>query len=322
MSQKDSRFTTRVLVVRTVLLAGSLLLLFSWRYARAQEVPIRVEVNLVNLYVAVTDAAGRPINELAKENFQTWEDNVQQEISFFSSEDVPFTIGLILDRSGSMEAVIDDVYQAALHTIEASREGDEAFVILFSDRIELLQDFTSDKKTLQKAAKKVRARGQTALYDAVYTGLRHIQKGKNRKKALLVVTDGADNSSEIKFNELLEFARHSEVLVHVIGLFGEPKRFGSLLEDSPDVNKLSELAAATGGKAYFPKTMQQCKQACLDTARELRHQYSLAYYPTNRAKDGTWRNIRVEVAGLSVGRTTDVIARTRDGYYAPREVQR
>jgi len=298
------------------------LLLFSWRYAQAQEVPIRVEVNLVNLYVAVTDAAGRPINELAKENFHVWEDSAEQEISFFSSEDVPFTIGLILDRSGSMERVIDDVYQAALHTIEASKEGDEAFVILFNDRIELLQDFTSDRKALQKAAHKVSARGQTALYDAVYTGLRHIQKGKNRKKALLVVTDGADNSSEVQFKELLEFARQSEVLVHVIGLFGDPKRFGSLLADSPEVDKLSQLASVTGGKAYFPKTMEQCKQACVDTARELHHQYSLAYYPTNRAKDGTWRNIHVEGVGLPVGRSSDVIARTRDGYYAPRETQR
>lgn len=288
----------------------------------AQQPPIRVDVNLVNLYVAVTDAAGRPIEGLGKENFRVREDDAQQEIRHFSSEDVPFTIGLILDGSGSMAPVIHDVYQAALHTIEASKEGDEAFVILFDDRIELLQDFTSDQKTLRQAAGKVSARGRTALYDAVYTGLRHVQKGKNRKKALLVVTDGADNSSDIRFKELLDLARQSEVLIHVIGLFGEPMRFGTLLEDSPDVDKLSQLAAITGGKAYFPKTMQECKQACIDTAKELHHQYSLAYYPTNRAKDGTWRDIRVEVVGLPTGSSGDVVVRTREGYYAPKEEKR
>lgn len=288
----------------------------------AQQPPIRVEVNLVNLYVAVTDVAGRPIEGLEKENFRVWEDNAQQEIRHFSSEDVPFTIGLILDRSGSMEPVIEDVYKAGLHTIESTKEGDEAFVILFNRQIELLQDFTSDRKALEKAAKKVRAEGSTALYDGVYTGLGHIRKGKNRKKALLVVTDGADNSSDVQFEELLELARQSEVLIHVIGLFGEPKRFGSLFEDSPDVDKLSQLAAVTGGKAYFPKTMDQCKKACIDTAKELHHQYSLAYYPTNRAKDGTWRDVRVEVVGLPTGRSSDVVVRTREGYYAPREDHR
>src|SRR5213080_147888 len=128
------------------------LMLFSlgWQQAAAQEAPIRVDVNLVNLYVAVTDAAGRPIEGLGKDNFRVWEDNAHQEIRHFSSEDVPFTIGLILDRSGSMERVMDDVYQAALHTIEANKQGDEAFVILFDDRIDLLQDFTSDRKTLEK----------------------------------------------------------------------------------------------------------------------------------------------------------------------------
>lgn len=314
-------FATRALILRPALLWKLFLLCSCGLAALAQEVPIRVDVGLVNLYVAVTDSAGRPMDGLGRENFRVWEDNTDQEIGHFSSEDVPFTIGLILDRSGSMEPVIDDVYQAALHTIEVSTEGDEAFVILFNDRIELLQDFTSDKKTLERAAHKVHAGGRTALYDAVYTGLHHIQKGKNRKKALLVVTDGADNSSETQFKDLLDLARQSEVLIHVIGLFGDPRRFGTLLEDSPDVDKLSQLAAITGGKAYFPKTMQQCKQACVDTAKELHHQYGLGYYPSNLTKDGTWRHIKVEVVGLPPG-GSDVVVRTREGYYAPRETQR
>ncbi|HJT70840.1 MAG TPA: VWA domain-containing protein [Terriglobales bacterium] len=285
---------------------------------KAQEGPIRVDVNLVNLYVAVSDSAGKPVDGLRKENFRIWEDSVEQGISHFSSDDVPFTVGLILDRSGSMQDVIDDVYKAALHTVEASTVGDEAFVIVFNDRIELLQEFTSDHKTLQRAASKLRAGGQTALYDAVYTGLRHIQRGKNRKKALLVVTDGADNSSETQFRELLDAARQSEVILHVIGLFGQPMRFGKLFEDGPQVDKLSQLAAVTGGRADFPKNMEQCRQACINVARELHRQYSIGYYPTNAAKDGTWRSIRIELVGLPPS-TGDGIARTREGYYVPRE---
>ena len=171
---------------RRILLLSLSALILRLTQGDAQQQPFRVDVNLVNLYVAVTDSAGRPIEGLGKDNFRVWEDNAQQEIKFFSSEDVPFTIGLILDRSGSMAPVIDDVYQAALHTIEASKEGDEAFVILFDDRIELLQNFTSDQKTLRQAARKVSARGRTALYDAVYTGLRISRKQRTARKRCLL----------------------------------------------------------------------------------------------------------------------------------------
>lgn len=216
-----------------------------------------------------------------------------------------------------MKMVIDDVYRAALHTLEASKPEDEAFVIVFNDRVQLIQEFTNDRRTLEHALRKVDAGGQTALYDAVYTAINHVRKGKHRKKALLVVTDGADNSSQVSYSELLNFAKQSEVIVHVIGFFGDTMRFGSLLEESPDADKLKRLAEVTGGRAYFPRTMQQCRQACLDTASDLRHQYSLGYYPSNRNKDGTWRKIRIEVIGVPPERANEMIVRTREGYYAP-----
>ena len=256
---------------------------------------------------------------LKKENFRVWEDKVEQQISHFSADDAPYTIGLVLDRSGSMPEVIDDVFQAAFHTLEASKPEDEAFVIVFNHRIELIQEFTFDRKALKRALRKVRADGRTALYDAVHTALSHIQKGQHRKKALLVVTDGADNSSETTYRELLDFAKESSVIIYVVGFFGDPMRFGSLLPESPNVGKLSRLAEATGGKAYFPISMEQCKQACLDTASELRHQYTLGYYPTNKEKDGTWRKMRVEVVGLPGDRAGDLRVRAREGYYAPNE---
>lgn len=299
---------------RTVSVALSVALL-AVRLA-AQVETLRVDVDLVNLYVTVTDKAGKPVEGLGKENFHVLEDNVQQEVRHFTAEDTPFTIGMVLDRSGSMMMVIDDVYRAALNTLEASKPEDEAFVIVFNNRVQLIQDFTSDRKALDRALRKVDAGGQTALYDAVYTASNHVRKGKHRKKALLVVTDGADNSSQVSYSELLNFAKQSEVIVHVIGFFGDTMRFGSLLEESPDADKLKRLAEVTGGRAYFPRTMQQCRQACLDTASELRQQYSLGYYPSNRNKDGTWRKIRIEVVGVPPERANEMIVRTREGYYA------
>jgi len=266
--------------------------------------------------VAVADQRGVPIIGLGKENFRISEDGVEQQVRHFSNDDVPFTLGMVLDRSGSMSMVIDDVYKAALHTLEASRPEDESFVIVFNDKIDLVQDFTSDRKALQHALRKVAAGGQTALYDAVYTAINHIRKGKYRKKALLVVTDGADNSSETSYRELLQVAKESEVQIHVIGFFGDAMRFGSAFQDSPAVDKLSQLATVTGGRAYFPKTMEACRQACVDTANELRSQYTLGYYSTNEKKDGTWRKVRVDVVGLPPDRG-GVVVQTRDGYYAP-----
>ena len=302
---------------------GSLVLFFSFdivpgadvsRHRNSQE--IRIEVDLVDLYVAVTDKRGTSVQSLGRENFRVFENEVEQAISHFDTDDAPYTIGLVLDHSGSMAMVIDDVFKAALHTLQASKPVDEAFVIVFNDRIELIQDFTVDRKSLERAVHKVHAGGQTALYDATQTALNHIRKGQYRKKALLVVTDGADNSSETSYRDLLDSAQQSGVLIYVVGFFGNSMRFGPLLADSPNVEKLTRLAEATGGRAYFPKTMEQCKQACLDIAGELRHQYRLAYYPSNREKDGTWRKIRVELVGPRLDSKENLTVRTRSGYYA------
>lgn len=215
-----------------------------------------------------------------------------------------------------MTEVIDDVFQAAFHTLRASKPEDEALVIVFNDRIELVQDFTLDRKALQRVLRKVRAEGQTALYDAVYTAVTHIRKAQYQKRALLVVTDGEDNSSGTTYRELLDFAQENSAIIYVVGFFRDPMRFGSLLAESPSVEKLTRLAQVTGGRAYLPTTMDECKQACLRIASELRHQYSLGYYPTNREKDGTWRSVRVELVGLPSDRAPENSVRTRAGYFA------
>ncbi len=266
---------------------------------------IRIEVDLVDLYVTVNNKRGASVQGLGKENFRVSENEVEQEISHFDTDDAPYTIGLVLDHSGSMAMVIDDVFKAGLHTLQASKPVDEAFVLVFNDRVELIQDFTVDRKSLERVVHRVRAGGQTALYDATQTALNQIRRGQYRKKALLVVTDGADNSSETSYRELLDSAQQSGVIIYVVGFFGNSMRFGSLLTDSPNVEKLTRLAEVTGGRAYFPKTMKQCMQACLDIAGELRHQYRLDITPPTekRTEPGEKSMSRFSLRALTQRRT-------------------
>ncbi len=279
---------------------------------------IRVEVDLVNLYVSVAGREGQASGNLKQENFRIFEDGVEQKIGHFSTEDKPFTLGLVLDRSESMTLVIRDVYNAAFHTIRASKPDDEAFIMTFNQDITLVQDFSTDREILRKRLKKVRASGFTAVYDAVYAALEHIRGGRRQKKALLVVTDGEDNRSHRSFYELLEYARTQEVIVYVVGFFGSmefvgpPPPFRSRYMDL-----LAELASATGGRTYFPRSMKECEEVCIAIANELRQQYSLAYYPSNRRRDGAWRTIKVELNNLPNTKPDGLTVRARAGYYAP-----
>lgn len=280
---------------------------------------LKVETDLVSFNVTVTDGRNEPVRGLTSENFRVFEDDVEQAVHHFSDDDYPYCLGLVLDRSGSMYSVIEDVYNAAFHTVRASKPEDEFFVITFNQHVDLLQDFTSDQKLLQRQLKKVDSDGTTALYDAIYTSLKHLDRGHHDKKALLVVTDGADNRSSLKFKDLLEFIRERHVAIYVVGFFGSMGPASSLFEDTPEVDRLTDIARVTGGKAYFPKSMKECDNACIAIANELRRQYSLGYYPTNKNKDGSWRVIRVEVSAPPSLGATKLIARTREGYFAPTE---
>ena len=278
---------------------------------------LKVETDLVSFNVTVADAHNEPIKGLKRENFRVFEDSVEQRIEHFSDDDYPYTMGLVLDRSGSMAFVIEDVYNAAFHTIRASKPDDEFFVITFNQRPDILQDFSSDLKLLQRSLRGVDAGGSTALYDAIYAALKHLERGQHDKKALLVVTDGADNSSTVNLKSLLEYIRERGVAIYVVGFFEGMEPSSSLFADTFQVDALTKIAQATGGKAYFPKSMKECDEDCIAIANELRNQYSLGYYPTNKKKDGSWREIRVEVSAPASLGSTKLTARTREGYYAP-----
>lgn len=183
---------------------------------------LRLSVDLVSLNVVVTDAKGQPIPGLNKENFRVYENRVEQPISFLSQEEAPISWGLVLDRSRSMSSVIREVHQAALHVIEEGLAQDEMFVLTFNDEKQMVQDFTSDRNRLANALFDLTSSGKTALFDAVAFALDRLQEGRHPKRALIVMTDGEDNSSELGLKELIEVAQERDVLIYVIGMSEPP----------------------------------------------------------------------------------------------------
>jgi Ca-activated chloride channel family protein len=280
---------------------------------------ITVNVRLVNLNVAVTDKNGQPHSGLTASNFHIYDNGVEQTIQHFSHDDLPYSMGLVLDRSGSMAAMIQEVYNAAFHTVRASKAEDEFFIELFNDRVELRQELTSDQGLLRRQLEGVVAYGSTALYDAILAGLDHLRKGRHDKKALLVVTDGADNSSKHSIREVLERARAENVIIFVVGMFDEVMLAAELTREDQLRVLLSQIAEVTGGRAYFPKSVKQCEQACIAIARDLREQYSLGYYPRPKLLDGSWRTVQVQLSLPEDLYRDGLTARTRSGYFAPKQ---
>lgn len=286
--------------------------------ANSADTRITVDVRLVNLNVTVSDRRGQAYTALEAGNFRVYDNGIPQDIHHFSTDDVPFTMGLILDRSGSMLMMMKDVYQAAFHTITNSKAEDEFFIAAFNDEIQMQQDFSTDRLLLEQQLREIKAGGATALYDAILQGVDHIQQGHHDKKALLVVTDGDDNSSTHRFEEVLERARSESVALYIVGMFDKEGLFMEGASEKRLKKSLTLLADATGGKAYFPRNIKECEQACISIARELRQQYALGYYPSLQLRDGSWHKVEVQLKLDKDMGDLDLKARTRAGYYAPR----
>lgn len=285
-----------------------------------QESSIKLTTDLVSLSVMVTDQNGRAITGLTKDSFKMYENGVEQQVSFFSAEESPVSWGLILDRSGSMVGMMRDVYRAAIHVVDEGTEQDEMFIATFNQRAELVTDFTPDKHRLENSLLGLRAEGMTALWDAVVFGLDRIKRGKHRKKVLVVVTDGEDNSSKLNFKRLIDRVEEVDVLIYSVGMFEsggmssrDLSRMG-IRNDSPQL-ELEKLAQTTGARAHFPATVDECRSAMKEIAREVSQQYSLGYYPMNTTRDGKWRRIQIKVGEAS---KKAYVARARAGYYAPK----
>ncbi len=287
---------------------------------RGDQYKINVNVNLVVFHATVVDRKGRMVNNLTKNDFRVLEDGQPQHLAVFSHADIPVTMGIDIDDSGSMRDKRPSVNAAALTFVKTSNPQDQVFVVNFNDvyYLDTPGNFASNMGELKAALSKIDSRGGTALYDAVYASLDHLELGNRDKKVLLVITDGEDNASRYTFDELLRYAQKSNASIYCIGLLGE-ERPGGLFKlhgrgDKRAAKILKELARATAGQAYFPKSLDQVEPTCVQIAHDIRNQYTFGYYPTNTEKDGTFRSVQIELVGKYAHDHYQV--RTRPGYYA------
>ena len=272
-----------------------------------------MDVNLVVLHTTVLDDRGRFADGLKQDNFRVLEDKAEQKLAVFKREDVPVSMGLVIDNSGSMRDKRPRVNQAAITLVEASNPQDEAFVVNFNDDfyLDLDKDFTNSIPELKEALERIDSRGSTALYDAIIGSLDHVKKGSRDKKVLLIVTDGEDNTSHSSLEKTIREIQKTDTVIYTIGLLSEESKKSAKRAK----RALEEIAKASGGLAYFPENVEDVHTICEQVAHDIRNQYTLAYYPTNTKRDGTFRAVQVEVIPPR-GRGR-LVARTRNGYYAP-----
>jgi Ca-activated chloride channel family protein len=279
-------------VVVFLLLAGAVL------YAAQKSLKVDVELVMVNASVA--DSENHSLTDLKPENFQIFEDKVEQKIRYFSSEAAPVSLGIVFDISHSMERKLDFAKDAAVRFLETGTPDDEYFLIEFSSRARLAEGFTSDIRRLRDRLSLTPAEGATALYDAVYLGLSKLKSGQNPKKALLLITDGEDNHSRYSRGDIRQVVRESDAQIYVLDL-------GRAL--------IGDLAEMTGGHSYHTN-VNDLEETCEKIALDMKNQYVIGYESTNRNHDGRFRKLRVKVtppAGMS-----RISVRARDGYFAPR----
>ena len=276
---------------------------------------IVVTANLVLLPVSVTDARGTFVPGLNPQDFFVYEDGQLQKLTVFEEGDTPVTVGLVVDHSRSMGPKLPDVVLAVSSFAHSSNPQDEMFVVDFNDdvSIELMRGkaFSNDAKELEEALKAVSARGRTALYDAVSEGLHHLRYGHLGKKALVIISDGGDNASHLKYSEVLAQARQSQSLIYSIALVGS-----NVEEENPGL--LRRLCKDTGGIAYFPREGEPVTNLSTEIAHDLREQYTLGYVPQNIKGTGVFRKIEVRVTAPGHGR---LHVRTRQGYSLTEEKQ-
>src|SRR5215510_9388609 len=277
-----------------------------------QEAIFRSDTRLVVLHATVIDKSGRFVTDLPREAFTVFENGVQQQVRTFRNEDVPVSMGLVIDNSGSMCDKRSKVETAALALIKDSNQDDEVFIVNFNDEAFLdnphNKDFTNNIKELEEALTRIDSRGGTAMRDAVRMSIDHLkEKAKKPKRVLVVVTDGNDNSSVITLEKLVKDSQQAEVVLYAIGLLSDEER----REAKRAERALNDLAQATGGETFVPKELAEVDRIAHTVARDIRNQYTITYTPTNSAMDGTFRAIKVNVNGPG-----KPVARTRSGYYA------
>ena len=267
-----------------------------------------VNVDLVVLHATVRDRKGHIVADLQKEHFEVFEESVRQSLQLFLREDIPVTVGLVVDHSGSMKSKFGDVLAAARAFAHSSNPKDEMFVVNFNENVSLgLPDslpFTIDTDELERAIAATPVTGQTALYDAVGKSLDQLQQASRDKKVLIVISDGGDNASSLTLNQVLKLAQQSSALIYTIGIFDDADE-----DRNPSV--LRRLASASGGETHFPSASSDLAEVCSRIALDIRNQYTIGYVSGNEAKPGTYRSIRVVA---KTPRQRRLFVHTRSGY--------
>jgi VWFA-related protein len=286
---------------------------------QGKDYKIGVNVDLVVVHTTVLDRNGKFVTDLKADGFKVFEDGVPQTILSFSQEDVPLSMGILIDISGSMRSKFDNVINAALALIRASNPMDEEFLLGFNDEVELIDDYTNDIDTIEDDLNNTLPHNGTALWDAIYLGVQKAQEGRKPKKAVIVISDGEDEDSYYKLDEMLAKVQESDVQVYAIGFLSDIPEKGlfQLKKSKPEKARdaLQKISDETGGKAFFPKDIREIHDIVAQIALELRNQYTLTYTSTHAARDGTWRRIKVT---LDSAANSGFKVRYRNGYFAPK----
>lgn len=272
---------------------------------------ISLDVSQVVVDVTVQDRDGGFVSGLDKSSFQVYDDGRPQTIESFHYGDVPVTVGLIVDNSGSMRRKHSQVVIAALAFVQGSYPQDETFVVNFNEKasfgLHSGEQFTNNISQLRNALIQTACAGQTALYDALNVGLQHLKNGHHDKKVLLLISDGGDNASQHNFQAVLTMAQQSNATIYTIGLYDPENQ-----DQNPKV--LKRLAKVSGGECFLPSSASEVISICQRIAKDIRNQYTIAYNPTNAARDGRYRPVKVTVRAP---RHDKLLVRTREGYFAP-----
>jgi Ca-activated chloride channel family protein len=278
---------------------------------------IRVDTTLVLIPVTVTDPLNRFVTGLERNNFKLFEEKKEQEIVAFTSEDAPLSIGLVFDCSGSMQGKLEKSRESVTQFFKTANPEDEFFLVQFNDTADLAQPFATTLEEIQNRLTFTRSKGRTALLDAVYLALHEMKKAKNPRKALLIISDGGDNSSRYTEGEIKNLVKEADVQIYAIGIYEPIESRSRTLEELAGPDLLTEIAEQTGGRQYPVMNVNELPDIAAKIGVELRHQYVLGYSPQNVVHDGKYR--RVEVKLIQPRGLGSLRAFWRHGYYAPPE---
>lgn len=282
-------------------------------FSRRDLIKVDVEMALIN--VTVTDPTGRMVTGLDKEHFLLKEDNKAQVIEQFGAEEAPLSLAVVFDASGSMGYKMTKAREAVAQFFKTINPEDEFFLVQFNNRPEMVTGFTRSLEEVQSRLTFVRSKGRTALLDAIYLALNQMKQAKNSQKALLVISDGGDNSSRYTPREIKRMVRESDVQIYAIGIYEPYSTRGRTPEEAAGPGLLTEIAEATGGRQFAVQNVNELPDIAEKIGIELRNQYVLGYVPLNTQKDGKWRRVKVEIKRIRG--MPELRAYYRNGYYAP-----